>query len=47
MSDREYSFHNDRQALHVIAMNTKRTAETVQKIYTLLCWMLGGGRSGL
>lgn len=43
MSEREYSFHNDRQALHVIATNTRRAAQTLDKIYNLLCIALGLG----
>lgn len=34
-SDR-YSFHNDKQALHVIAENTRRCAETLEKIRSIL-----------
>jgi hypothetical protein len=36
VNDPRYSFHNDSQALSVIAENTRRCAETLEKIRSIL-----------
>jgi hypothetical protein len=36
MSEPRYSFHSDSQALHVIAENTRRSADALEKIRSIL-----------